>query len=566
MEIHSVEIEHYKNLRDCHVDFSDCGRLAVLAGVNGSGKSNFLEAVALLFQELLERDRPIANVDGARASISVSDGRYDIIRRGDDPLMVNNVVHTYSGSPSMRLVVCYSGEFNRLFDLGLESERYKLYRNDCAFVVSAKSFPVMLLTKVLMTRSYVVSECSELLSLPKATKVSFMVEKPLGAYAEPPEGEIEDILRRIHEKIRPSNIAYVEMDVDEFEDVIKAVISDFETLDAGTVYYILNELVFERGDNLQLKDIAIKFESPSGAEFTSNDLSEGEKWQAMYDTIYLCLADENTLVLLDEPDAYIHETKKRDFVRFVEEHSRRGVFTMLTTHSPNIINAVREKSLYFFVKNSDKTVSITIDTDRSLQMALLDDRMKFFSDRPILLLEGVSDLRLVSSAREYFIRHLHKYAEVCERLDFDLFSMGSADNMIDAYNAFHIAFPARRIYIVLDHDSKGKKVLKELCSKCGLFDITNGVGDKLRGDAVFLLPRPVHVDPSEDNYVIEDYLPEEYIKERLDEYLKSAKRFSKVDNYCESIKTDIRKRNNLFKERDWLGFKPLIDFLVQLPS
>lgn len=31
MELCSIDIKHYKNLRNCHIDFSGCGRVAVFA-------------------------------------------------------------------------------------------------------------------------------------------------------------------------------------------------------------------------------------------------------------------------------------------------------------------------------------------------------------------------------------------------------------------------------------------------------------------------------------------------------------------------------------------------------
>jgi energy-coupling factor transporter ATP-binding protein EcfA2 len=56
MRLKHVSINEYKNLKDLEVDFSGDGFLDVFVGKNGSGKSNFLEALLEIFNHLYEFD------------------------------------------------------------------------------------------------------------------------------------------------------------------------------------------------------------------------------------------------------------------------------------------------------------------------------------------------------------------------------------------------------------------------------------------------------------------------------------------------------------------------------
>jgi recombinational DNA repair ATPase RecF len=49
MRLKSVFIQEYKNLREFSIDFAGDSFLDIFVGKNGSGKSNFLEALLEIF-------------------------------------------------------------------------------------------------------------------------------------------------------------------------------------------------------------------------------------------------------------------------------------------------------------------------------------------------------------------------------------------------------------------------------------------------------------------------------------------------------------------------------------
>jgi DNA repair ATPase RecN len=52
MRLDELTVGSFKNLRDFHVDFDESSPYTVLVGGNGAGKSNLIEALALIFRHL----------------------------------------------------------------------------------------------------------------------------------------------------------------------------------------------------------------------------------------------------------------------------------------------------------------------------------------------------------------------------------------------------------------------------------------------------------------------------------------------------------------------------------
>lgn len=57
MRLKSLYIQEYKNIKDQTFDFSNNSGYIALIGLNGSGKSNLIEAIALIFNGLLNKKK-----------------------------------------------------------------------------------------------------------------------------------------------------------------------------------------------------------------------------------------------------------------------------------------------------------------------------------------------------------------------------------------------------------------------------------------------------------------------------------------------------------------------------
>jgi len=61
MKIDKVFIEDFKNLRDFSIDINETKLHTVLLGQNAAGKSNFIEAIVLIFRDLDHERETIFN-------------------------------------------------------------------------------------------------------------------------------------------------------------------------------------------------------------------------------------------------------------------------------------------------------------------------------------------------------------------------------------------------------------------------------------------------------------------------------------------------------------------------
>ena len=78
-----------------------------------------------------------------------------------------------------------------------------------------------------------------------------------------------------------------------------------------------------------------------------DDLSEGEKKLILIECITRVLGDENSLVLLDEPDAHTHIAMKKDLLELISEFEGQII---MTTHSPMFVKMIQdnEKNNLFY--------------------------------------------------------------------------------------------------------------------------------------------------------------------------------------------------------------------------
>ena len=61
------------------------------------------------------------------------------------------------------------------------------------------------------------------------------------------------------------------------------------------------------------------------------------------------LIQENTLLLFDEPDTYLHPIWQSSFISEIEQYSENAQF-IITTHSPQLINNFKEGELHILRK------------------------------------------------------------------------------------------------------------------------------------------------------------------------------------------------------------------------
>ena len=126
MKINYLKINGYKNLKaKAEFDFSKCQNYSAIIGVNGSGKSNVLEAISMIFGNLYDKKKVSFDWN--------YEIKYEI--RGDEIIIKDGVITNKKVKSKdvknflpAQVIACYSGEEQRLWE-EIYSPFYMAYFN-----------------------------------------------------------------------------------------------------------------------------------------------------------------------------------------------------------------------------------------------------------------------------------------------------------------------------------------------------------------------------------------------------------------------------------------------------
>ena len=128
MKIKRIYIKKYKNIQEQTLTFNDEGNYLALIGENGSGKSNWLEAISMIFRDIYSKDATFSY----EMDYEEGDQLYKIThkpRRGGagytTSYRLDKKVVSRNDVLLPKVIACYSGESNRLWN-----NAYKAYINE----------------------------------------------------------------------------------------------------------------------------------------------------------------------------------------------------------------------------------------------------------------------------------------------------------------------------------------------------------------------------------------------------------------------------------------------------
>lgn len=436
--LRKLTISGYKNINNLDVSFKDQDGITVLIGNNGCGKSNIIEALSSIFAglyneklhtpqfsfriqyELLYHTIDIV-YDKQEYVITVDD--YQIskasLKKDKDIYLPKNII------------ACYSGEYLRLFDLF-----FKPYYDNYITIVKKEeklpSLPLLYINKynleiaVLTLFFYdfsvfsdISSFCHDTLNIKNIKNItfSFNKDKKVLSWKE------NEVIRMVKLLCNSDSIKVGDKETLSY-DVFKRRLSSYEGNERKLFQHLYGATMSKK-DKI-ITDISIEVELNTGSVININDLSEGEKKYILMKVILETLADENSLLLFDEPDAHIHISRKAELGDIFEKYKNRE--NVITTHSPTMAVSF---SSHLIGLGTDKGQVVKIDHDKEKIVSRITEKMWnvheqnafLSSNKPMtLLVEGKTDKIHIEEA----YKHL---SEDFPLLDFDIFSMNSSEHI-----------------------------------------------------------------------------------------------------------------------------------------
>lgn len=296
-------------------------------------------------------------------------------------------------------------------------------------------------------------------------------------------------------------------------------------------------------------------------------MSEGNKKLILLNDIYKFLVGQNSLVLLDEPDTYLHESRKRDVID-VFEKCEFG-YTVLTTHSSVLVSKLKVENVTMvvqghegvLVRNNENLKQLINSVGDSATITTINGIIE--STKPIIMLEGQDDVNYFNKALYIFSEKDAKY----KLIDCDVISFNGAGNAKEFINNFIKFMPSRNIICIFDRDDSGKEGLAAVLDE-KKEDIPMNLDVHIKDNIKALMYPPAYGKSAENWFLVEDYFKDEFILSEVRRWadVGISTRYRSEAKLEKRVKDYIRHefKNDSIKDSDYEGFSVLLNKILDL--
>ena len=556
MKLISLEIDKYKNLSGTY-DFNSQDGYIALIGENGSGKTNLLEVISLIFNGIYNKKGiPFDYTIKYQIDNSIYERGKRIAKKDGEKIKASEM--TYPSS----LIACYSGEDRRLWELAYKDYYYHYFNKAIKenyiipnlLYIDKSCWEIALISLICEYDKPDINTFLNSLGITDIIdiNISFTIdEDKLNVFKQ---HDALSWFKRItsdgYIDVNANTLATTDPNTTKKEKKSKLIfqylylLTQPERNEINKVQKLIREI------DIKLKDISFK------------DLSEGEKKLILIECITKILGDKDSLLLLDEPDAHTHIARKKDLLKAIESFDGQ---TILTTHSPVFVNTLKDSNIFYvdsgklFDKDkSDIVIAISAKGVDVINGACI------VSSKIVAVVEGSNDIEYLTKAIKSLKNSNPEYEQL---MNIGFIPQGSADHTEAFYEDIISKLPqsVEKIIYLFDNDKAGQ---------------TNAdkVKNKPKVSTIFYKPR---YDSDFDHlYYLEDYIPvKDYLEDVKQEQFNLSNngevkyyQLKEVLNLASDFKGKVNKIKNEAKRiikkmtdtSDFENFKPLLDEILKV--
>ena len=403
MRLSNIRIGAFKNLRDFYVDFDEKSPYTVLVGENGSGKSNLIEALALIFRNLdLDLEAPFdyelnyscrgnhievtAKADefpafrikrpGEREHSAITRRLFNAEDEENRPLYRPAFVFGYYSGPSDRLASIFEKHRERFYSWIIKSPEQRGRR-----LLDPNSLRRLFYAQTLHGQFALIAffmEASGASEQDRAYLAEHLqiegLDSVLFALREPPwkrkggdprfwnaVGEVQEFLSRLYDKaLLPLRMdRRIPMGLTK-NPIVKSLYLFLPTAEAlqdvyksyGDQYAFFTALESMHLSKV-LGEVRTRVRMSAGAgggNVTYRDLSEGEQQLLLVLGLLKFTARDEALFLLDEPDTHLNPAWSTQYLSFLDRfiHGRDGCHIVLSSHDPLVFAGLDRAQVRIF--------------------------------------------------------------------------------------------------------------------------------------------------------------------------------------------------------------------------
>ncbi len=392
MRIDKVYIENFKNLNQFHIDLDESKMHTILLGQNAAGKSNFLEALVIIFRDLdlqqsssfnykieYKCSKNLLLVEGGpkiKGGFQLYEGfkLKDKILYQSKPLSKKAIYENKNLYLPKYVFSYYSGVSNRLLE-HFDTHQRRFY-ND---LLKGENDPMRPLFYAQLIHSHFVlmafyafkqKEVNEFLEnyldIIGLESILFVIKKPVWAKSKTEALDFwkaKGVVREFLEDLWDASMAPITHEENVREDFRRShkqeqlylFISNQEKLEKIAKKYENNTEFFKRLESTYISDliqevrVKVKKRNVDG-DITFKELSEGEQQLLTVLGLLRFTKEEESLILLDEPDTHLNPIWKWKYMNLLEEvvHKPDSSQIIITTHDPLVIGGLTKEEIRVF--------------------------------------------------------------------------------------------------------------------------------------------------------------------------------------------------------------------------
>ncbi len=399
MRIDKIYIEEFKNLRNFSIDLNEEYMSTVFLGQNAAGKSNLLEALVIIFRDLDLDDKTdfnyIIEYECKENLLKVyggpqAKGNYVFYRgeRKDGGIiystLISKAVIKRDKSEYLPKYVFsyYSGISNRLLEHF--DKHQKRFYDELIKGVNAPPRPLFYARQIhsyfVLMAFYAFSDekaskfLKDLLGIVGLESVLFVLKKPVWARSKTEALDFwkaKGVVREFLDELFDASMAPIVHEDTVREDFRRShkqeqlylFVSNQEKLEKIAKKYGTNTEFFKSLESTYISDliqevrVKVKKVNVHG-DITFKELSEGEQQLLTVLGLLRFTREDESLILLDEPDTHLNPLWKWKYMNLLEEYSGKDESSqiLMTTHDPLVIGGLTKEQIRIFksVKKTDK--------------------------------------------------------------------------------------------------------------------------------------------------------------------------------------------------------------------
>ena len=399
MRIDKVHIESFKNLKDFTVDLDERQVTNIFIGKNGAGKSNFIEALVIIFRDLdlktvtnefsYEMDYycnghsiHVESNSKTKKQVFFVNGK-KITKKAfyekwhqDNSYLPAHVFAYYSG-PSNRLEKHFFKHQKQFYNALLNGQDQVLRPLFYARMIHSN---FVLLAFFSFYDSESLGFLKEYLDIEAVESILFVLKKPTwdkkGPYEKSEFWGARGVIRLFLDELYRLSLApikemamYEEGFISTRYEVTYLFLKDQNALMQLAEHYGNNVEFFKFLESTYLsdliKEIRIKVRKTDGTVITFNELSEGEQQLLTVLGLLKFTKSKESIFFLDEPDTHLNPAWKFDYLslirRVVGETGNSQIF--ISTHDPIVIGGLPKEAVTIFEQYEHVTTTHQPEVD-----------------------------------------------------------------------------------------------------------------------------------------------------------------------------------------------------------